>query len=52
MKDFNAKKNRVIAAHDKRIKSKLIMQQVSLSKCPEKADMKKIIKNALTEAYR
>lgn len=26
IKDLNAKKNRVIAAHDKRIKSKLLMQ--------------------------
>lgn len=43
IKDLCAKKNRVVNAHDKRIKSKLIMQQVSLNRCQEKKDMLKII---------
>jgi len=47
-----AKKNRVINAHDKRIKSKLIMQHVSLNIRQEKKDLLKIVREALTAAYK
>ena len=50
IKDLNAKKNRVILAHDKRVKSKMIMQKVLLNKCQEKRGILKIIREALDKA--